>query len=77
MSPLAIALVVTSALLHVVWNLLTKKSYNKEIFMWWMSFASLILILPIFVYIFAKEGAISAAKPIFAPCVTRPMTSPW
>ncbi|SDE06087.1 EamA family transporter [Desulfuromonas thiophila] len=36
MSGLALALIVFSALMHAVWNLLVKRSSDKTVFIWWM-----------------------------------------
>ena len=36
MTPLAIALVLLSALLHATWNLLLKRATNQEVFAWWL-----------------------------------------
>jgi len=42
MSGLAITLVVISALLHAVRNLLTKRSGDKQLFVWWYEIWALI-----------------------------------
>lgn len=36
MDSLALTLIVFSALMHALWNLLVKKSHDKTIFIWWM-----------------------------------------
>lgn len=36
MNTLALSLIVFSALMHALWNLLVKKSRDKTIFIWWM-----------------------------------------
>ena len=40
MSPLAFTLIVTSAIMHALWNLLVKRSRHKTVFIWWMFVAS-------------------------------------
>jgi len=51
MSNLAFSLILASALMHALWNLLVKRSHDKTIFIWWMFVASgglLNLVLPWF-----------------------------
>jgi uncharacterized membrane protein len=40
MSHLAFTLIVTSAVMHALWNLLVKRSRHKTVFIWWMFVAS-------------------------------------
>ena len=40
MSKLAFLLIVTSAVMHALWNLLVKRSRHKTVFIWWMFIAS-------------------------------------
>jgi drug/metabolite transporter (DMT)-like permease len=40
MSTLAFTLIVTSALMHALWNLLVKRSRHKTVFIWWMFVAA-------------------------------------
>jgi drug/metabolite transporter (DMT)-like permease len=40
MSSLALALIVVSAVMHALWNLLVKRSRDKTVFIWWMFIAS-------------------------------------
>lgn len=50
MSLLAFSLIVTSAVMHALWNLLVKRSRHKTVFIWWMFVAStglFTLILPL------------------------------
>lgn len=49
MSSLALALVLTSAVFHAVWNLLTKESEDKLLFLWWMLGVASVLFLPLVV----------------------------
>jgi uncharacterized membrane protein len=52
MSHFAFTLIVTSAVMHALWNLLVKRSHHKTVFIWWMFVASgglfslIILLLP-------------------------------
>ena len=40
MSTLAFTLIIISALMHALWNLLVKRSRHKTVFIWWMFVAS-------------------------------------
>lgn len=42
----ALLLVLASGLLHAVWNMYTKKSGNKYIFLWYCQLAAVLLFLP-------------------------------
>jgi drug/metabolite transporter (DMT)-like permease len=52
MSGVAFSLILFSALMHALWNLLVKRSCDKTVFIWWMFFCSgglfslLLLVLP-------------------------------
>lgn len=52
MSHLAFTLIIISAVMHALWNLLVKRSSHKTVFIWWMFIASgglfslIILLLP-------------------------------
>lgn len=46
---LAIILVICSGLTHAVWNLFTKKSKNKSVFLWSIHIVSFVLLLPYFI----------------------------
>ena len=48
MELLPIGLILASALLHAVWNTLVKESGGEEAFMWLMTLASLLTLLPLF-----------------------------
>lgn len=52
MTDIALALIVVSALMHAVWNLLLKRSNNPEIFTWWLLTAGSIIFLPLAVVLF-------------------------
>ncbi len=40
MTPLAFTLIIISAVMHALWNLLVKRSRHKTVFIWWMFVAS-------------------------------------
>ncbi len=40
MSNLAFTLILVSACMHAIWNLLVKRSHHKTVFIWWMFIAS-------------------------------------
>jgi drug/metabolite transporter (DMT)-like permease len=50
MNSLAMAIVLTAALLHAGWNYLTKKSERKIVFIWWFLLIAMVLYLPMFLY---------------------------
>jgi len=56
MEILAIGMVVLSAIVHALRNLLTKKADDKQIFVWWYELFALGLYLPFFVYFVSREG---------------------
>jgi drug/metabolite transporter (DMT)-like permease len=50
MSTFAFTLILCSALMHALWNLLVKRSKDKTVFIWWMFVTSgglMILTLPL------------------------------
>ncbi len=47
MTGLSLALVLLSSLAHSTWNLLLKRSVNKEVFVWWMLVSGSILLAPL------------------------------
>ncbi len=46
MAAVGISLVVTSGLLHAVWNLFAKRSLDKTAFLWWMQVVATLVYLP-------------------------------
>ncbi len=56
MHPLAVFLATTSAFTHAWRELQTKKSNDKQIFIWWFGLAALILYFPLFAYYIVQEG---------------------
>ncbi len=56
MNPTAIILTILSAIMHSFRNFLTKKSYDKEIFVWWYELFGMLFLLPFFVYFLFQEG---------------------
>lgn len=52
MESLALILVLISAILHAIWNLFTKKSIDKMIFLWFLLLSSMIIYFPFFIYLF-------------------------
>ncbi len=56
MELLAIALVLVSALMHSFRDLFTKKSGDKQAFVWWYELAAVVIYLPIFIYILLSSG---------------------
>jgi drug/metabolite transporter (DMT)-like permease len=47
---IAIALVVLSGLVHSIWNLFTKKSMDKVVFLWYCQWVAILVFLPMTVY---------------------------
>lgn len=62
----AILLVVTSGLFHALWNICTKKSINKEAFLFSVQLTSLIAFLPICLPLIMKGNFSNSALLIFA-----------
>ena len=60
MTGTALSIVLIAALLHALWNYLTKTSRNKIAFIWWAILFSTIIFFPMFLYYWPKAG-ISAA----------------
>ena len=56
MHPLAITLVLLSALMHALRNFLTKKADDKHAFVWWYEIFGLLFFTPVFVFILIREG---------------------
>lgn len=52
MTALALGLVLISALAHSTWNLLLKRSEEKQIFLWWLLVTASILMVPVGVVLF-------------------------
>lgn len=46
MTGVAIALVVAAAAIHASWNLLTKRSADKLVFIWWTGAVGTVILLP-------------------------------
>ncbi|HEV8471980.1 MAG TPA: DMT family transporter [Methylomirabilota bacterium] len=46
MSPLAVAFVLSAAVIHATWNLLTKRSTDKLVFLWWTGVVGSVVLLP-------------------------------
>jgi len=55
MNSIVIGLVVLSALMHAFRDFLTKKSNDKQVFVWMFHLSSLIFFLPIFIYFLATN----------------------
>lgn len=45
-SPLALTFVLSAALIHATWNLLTKRSSDKLVFIWWTGSVGSVVLLP-------------------------------
>ncbi|UVI29584.1 DMT family transporter [Paenibacillus spongiae] len=52
----ALLLVLCSGLTHAVWNLFTKTSKNKRVFLWWIHIFATVALLPNFVLELSKGG---------------------
>ncbi|TEU15894.1 MAG: hypothetical protein E3J21_12030 [Anaerolineales bacterium] len=48
MELLALSLASFSGIGHAIWNFLTKRSVDKEVFLWWMLFLRTVFLLPLF-----------------------------
>ncbi|TFE22652.1 hypothetical protein [Cohnella luojiensis] len=47
LSQLAILLIILSGLAHSIWNLFTKRSINKNVFLWYCQLAAIVIFLPL------------------------------
>lgn len=63
MSVYVLSLVLTAAVLHAFWNVLSKKANGKAPFIWLMYIASTVLYLPVLLYQI-KQGDIVLTKPV-------------
>ena len=48
MELLAFSLAILSGVGHAVWNFLTKRAIDKQIFLWWMLFLRTVFLVPLF-----------------------------
>ena len=48
MELLALSLAVLSGVGHAVWNFLTKRAIDKQVFLWWMLFLRTVFLIPLF-----------------------------
>jgi uncharacterized membrane protein len=65
MELLALSLAALSGVGHAVWNLLTKRAIDKEVFLWWMFFLRTVFLLPL-VAIWAWGISIPLVSLLFA-----------
>ena len=56
MNPVAVSLVLVAAVLHAIWNMLVRRGGHPEAFAWWMGAASVVLYLPLGLYLLATIG---------------------
>ncbi len=56
MSLKVLAMVLSAALLHAIWNLLSKKAGGRAPFIWLMYIASTLVYLPLLLYLLQKDG---------------------
>lgn len=47
---IAITLVILSGLIHSIWNLFTKRSVNKVVFLWFCQWMAIVVFLPLSLY---------------------------
>lgn len=52
----AVILIILSAIMHAVRNFYTKKSNDKQVFVWWYELVGVLFFLPVFLFYFSKEG---------------------
>ena len=65
MHPLAIALVLLSAIMHALRNFFNKKALDKQAFVWWYEVIGLIFFTPVFLYAwFTASAGITVAIPL-------------
>jgi len=67
MHPLAIALVLLSAIMHALRNFFNKKALDKQAFVWWYEVVGLIFFTPVFLYAwFTASAGTTVAIPLIA-----------
>lgn len=54
MSAFAFLLILIAAASHAGWNLLLKKSEEKELFVWWFSVSAAVILAPLGIYLFLR-----------------------
>ena len=65
MNSVAVILVVVSAAIHALRNLLTKKAHDKQVFVWWYEIWAMVYFLPLCAYLVAEQGMPSATGVAF------------
>jgi drug/metabolite transporter (DMT)-like permease len=56
MNQTSVGIIVFSALVHAIWNLLAKGSSNKVVFLWLALICGNVIFLPVLVYVFLSPG---------------------
>lgn len=56
MDTTVVLIVILSAVMHAVRNLLTKRASDKQAFVWWYQIVGLILFSPFFAWVFIRQG---------------------
>jgi drug/metabolite transporter (DMT)-like permease len=69
LSPTAVALVLTAAVSHAIWNMLVRRGSHREAFAWWMALSAGVLYLPVGAYLWATRGVPGAGWPFVAVTV--------
>jgi len=64
MTPYVLFLVLSAAVLHAVWNLISKKANGKAPFVWLMYIGSTVVYLPLLVYHIARNEKFEFSKPL-------------
>ena len=55
MQPIAIILVLLSAVMHALRNYLNKTASDKQVFVWWFEIFGLLFFLPVFIFVLLKH----------------------
>lgn len=64
MTPYVLFLVLSAAVLHAIWNLISKKANGKAPFVWLMYIGSTVVYLPLLVYHIASNEQFEFSKPM-------------
>ncbi|MGE6221197.1 DMT family transporter [Nubsella zeaxanthinifaciens] len=64
MTPYVLFLVLSAAVLHAIWNLISKKANGKAPFVWLMYIGSAVVYLPLLVYHIASNEQFEFSKPM-------------
>ena len=69
MNFVALSLILISAIIHALWNLLAKQSRDKLVFIWWSMLATLFIYFPLFFW-YLRQSSLPLSENWFWPIVS-------